>query len=151
MATHLKPGDPAPDFSGKDAAGNTHRLKDYRGRKLLLYFYPEDDTPACTAQACNLRDHYTGLLEAGYAVLGVSHNSGKDHAAFAGKYNLPFPLLADEDRTIIEAYGVWGEKNLYGRKYIGLHRTTFIINEEGLITRILLRPKTKAHAEEIMR
>lgn len=151
MATHLQAGQKAPAFSGKDQHGNKVSLGDFKGRKVVLYFYPEDDTPGCTAQACNLRDHYTELQRQGYAVVGVSPNDVASHQKFAGKYSLPFPLLADPQHTIIDKYGVWGEKNLYGRKFMGLHRTTFLIDEKGVIERVILRPKTKVHTEEILR
>lgn len=151
MATHLQAGQKAPAFSGKDQNGNKVSLSDFKGQKVVLYFYPEDDTPACTVQACNLRDNYSELQQQGYAVIGVSPNDVDSHQKFAGKYSLPFPLLADPKHTIIEKYGVWGEKNLYGRKFMGLHRTTFLINEKGVIERIILRPKTRVHTEEILK
>lgn len=151
MATHLQAGQKAPAFSGKDQNGNKVSLSDFKGQKVVLYFYPEDDTPACTVQACNLRDNYTELQQQGYAVIGVSPNDVASHQKFADKYALPFPLLADPQHTIIEKYGVWGEKNLYGRKYMGLHRTTFLIDEKGIIERVILRPKTKVHTEEILK
>lgn len=151
MATHLQAGQKAPAFSGKDQNGNKVSLSDLKGQKVVLYFYPEDDTPACTAQACNLRDNYSDLQQKGYAVIGVSPNDAASHQKFAEKYSLPFPLLADPKHSIIEKYGVWGEKNLYGRKYMGLHRTTFLIDEKGVIERVFLRPKTKVHTEEILR
>lgn len=151
MATHLQAGQKAPAFSAKDQRGNKVSLSDYKGKKVVLYFYPEDDTPACTAQACNLRDHYSTLQQAGFEILGVSPNDEASHDKFAGKYDLPFALLADPGHKIIEKYGVWGEKNLYGRKYMGLHRTTFVIDEKGVIQKIILRPKTKVHAEEILK
>ena len=151
MATHLQAGGKAPAFSGKDQHGNKVSLSDFKGQKVVLYFYPEDDTPGCTAQACNLRDNYSELQGQGYAVIGVSPNDVASHGKFAEKYSLPFPLIADPQHTIIEKYGVWGEKNLYGRKFMGLHRTTFLIDEKGVIERIILRPKTKVHTEEILR
>jgi len=151
MATHLTAGMKAPSFSGKDQNGNKVSLADFKGQKVVLYFYPEDDTPACTTQSCNLRDNYAGLQKAGYAVIGISPNDVASHQKFAGKYSLPFPLIADTDHVIINKYGVWGEKNLYGRKYMGLHRTTFIIDEKGVIEKIFLRPRTKIHAEEILK
>jgi peroxiredoxin Q/BCP len=151
MATHLQAGQKAPAFSGKDQHGNKVSLSDFKGQKVVLYFYPEDDTPACTAQACNLRDNYAELQQQDYAVIGVSPNDAASHQKFADKYSLPFPLLADAQHTIIDKYGVWGEKNLYGRKFMGLHRTTFLINEKGVIERVILRPKTKVHTEEILR
>lgn len=149
MATHLKTGDKAPEFSGKDQNGINVSLKDFSGKKVVLYFYPQDDTPACTAQACNLRDNFSALKAQGFDIIGISPDDVQSHQQFKNKYQLPFTLISDPERTIIEQYGVWGEKNLYGRKYVGLHRTTFIIDENGFITKIIKRPKTKAHAEEI--
>lgn len=151
MATHLQAGQKAPAFSGKDQKGNKVSLSDFKGQKVVLYFYPEDDTPACTVQACNLRDNYGALQQQGYAVIGVSPNDVASHQKFAAKYDLPFPLLADPEHKIIDQYGVWGEKNLYGRKFMGLLRTTFLIDEKGVIERIIGRPKTKVHTEEILR
>ena len=151
MATHLQAGQKAPEFTGTDENGKTISLKDFRGKKLVLYFYPEDDTPTCTVQACNLRDNYSALTGAGFVVLGISPNDAKSHQKFSEKFNLPFTLIADPEHKIIDKYGVWGEKNLYGRKYDGLHRTTFVIDEKGLIQKIILRPKNKAHAEEILK
>ncbi|HZH00398.1 MAG TPA: thioredoxin-dependent thiol peroxidase [Flavisolibacter sp.] len=151
MATHLEPGQPAPAFSGKDQNGNTIALKDLKGKKVVLYFYPQDDTPACTTQACNLRDNFQVLQKEGYVIIGISPDDMASHKKFEEKYRLPFPLLADPQHKIIEKYGVWGEKNLYGRKYMGLHRTTFVIDEKGRIIKILKKPKTKAHAEEILK
>ena len=151
MATHLQVGDKAPQFSGKDESGNTISLKDLKGEKVVLYFYPEDDTPACTTQACNLRDNYSTLQKEGYTIIGISPNDEASHQKFKAKYNLPFTLIADGKHTIINKYGVWGEKNLYGRKYMGLHRTTFVIDEKGIIQKILKKPRTKVHAEEILK
>ena len=151
MATHLQIGDKAPQFSGKDEAGNTVSLKDLKGKKVVLYFYPEDDTPACTTQACNLRDNYATLQKEGYTIIGISPNDEASHQKFKEKYSLPFTLIADGKHTIINKYGVWGEKNLYGRKYMGLHRTTFVIDENGVIQKILKKPRTKVHAEEILK
>lgn len=151
MATQLQAGQQAPDFSGTDADGNPVSLSDYKGRKVILYFYPEDDTPTCTVQACNLRDNYEALQKAGYAVIGISPNDEKSHRKFKTKFNLPFTLIADPERRIIDQYGVWGEKNLYGRNYLGLHRTTFVIDENGMIEKIILRPRSKVHAEEILK
>jgi thioredoxin-dependent peroxiredoxin len=151
MATHLKVGDKAPAFSGKNQDGKIVSLKDYKGSKIVLFFYPADDTPACTTQACNLRDNFKLLQKEGYHIIGVSPDDVESHMKFKLKYSLPFPLIADPQLKIIEKYGVWGEKNLYGRKYMGLHRTTFIINEKGFIEKILLRPRTKIHAEEILK
>jgi peroxiredoxin Q/BCP len=151
MATHLQVGDKAPLFSGKNEEGNRVTLKDLRGRKVVLYFYPEDDTPTCTTQACNLRDNYAVLKKAGYEVIGISPNDERSHQKFKTKFNLPFTLVADPERRIIEKYGVWGEKTLYGRTYQGLHRTTFVIDEKGLIEKIILRPRSKVHAEELLK
>lgn len=151
MATHLKEGDKAPAFSGIDQDGNKISLADLKGRKVVLYFYPEDDTPTCTVQACNLRDNYSLLKEKGFVVIGVSPDDETKHQKFREKFCLPFTLLTDSQHKIIEKYGVWGEKNLYGRKYMGLHRTTFVIDEKGVIKKIFLRPKNKAHAEEILK
>ncbi len=150
MATHLNVGDKAPEFSGIDQNGITVSLKDYRGKKVVLYFYPQDDTPACTAQACNLRDNFSSLKAQGYEIIGVSPDDAESHQKFKNKYQLPFTLIADPDHKIIEAYGVWGERNLYGRKFMGLNRTTFVIDENGVIEKIMKRPNTKAHAEEII-
>ena len=151
MATHLEPGQKAPAFTAEDSNGNVVSLKDFLGRKVVIYFYPEDDTPTCTVQACNLRDNYKELENAGYVVLGVSPNNVESHQKFAFKYSLPFTLLADPGHKVISKYGVWGEKNLYGRKYMGLHRTTFVVDEKGFIQKILKKPKSKTHAEEIMK
>ncbi len=149
--THLKEGDKAPEFSAKDQQGGKISLKDFTGKKVVLYFYPEDDTPACTTQACNLRDNYALLQQHGYALLGVSPNDEESHRKFREKFSLPFPLLADPGHAVIEKYGVWGEKNLYGRTYQGLHRTTFLIDEKGIIRKIFLRPRNKQHAEDIVK
>lgn len=151
MATHLQEGQKAPAFAGTGQDGKKISLRDLKGQKVVLYFYPEDDTPTCTVQACNLRDNYRRLQEQGFVVIGVSPNDETDHRKFREKFNLPFPLLADPKHQIISTYGVWGEKNLYGRKYAGLHRTTFVIDEKGIIKKIFLRPKSKAHAEEILK
>ena len=148
--THLNEREKAPAFKGKDQNGKTVSLEDFKGKKVVLYFYPEDDTPTCTIEACNLRDHYTLLQKAGLVVLGVSPDEGRKHKKFEEKYQLPFTLIEDPDKKIIEKYGVWGEKNLYGRKYMGLHRTTFIINEKGIIEKIFKKPKSKIHSQEIL-
>ena len=150
MATHLKEGQKAPQFTGVDQDGNKVSLADYKGKKIALYFYPEDDTPTCTVQACNLRDRYDLLNKEGFTVIGVSPDDPEKHQKFREKFDLPFTLLSDPKHIIINKYGVWGEKNLYGRKYMGLHRTSFVIDEKGVIRKIFLRPKNKAHAEEIM-
>ncbi len=143
-------GDAAPAFEAVDQSRKTHRLSDYSGRKVALFFYPKDDTPVCTKQACNLRDNYVALQRHGVVVLGVSPDDVASHDEFAGKFDLPFPLLADPSRTILESYGVWGEKNLYGRKFMGVKRTTFLIAEDGTIRKVFRRPKVRAHAEEIL-
>jgi thioredoxin-dependent peroxiredoxin len=149
--TNLQEGDKAPAFTGKDAGGNKISLADYKGKKLVLYFYPQDDTPTCTVQACNLRDNDALLRAAGFSIIGVSPDDEKAHQKFEAKFGLPFPLIADPDHKIIERYGVWGEKQLYGRKYMGLNRTTFLIDEKGVIRKIFLKPKSKQHAEEILK
>ena len=149
--THLAEGEKAPDFKAKDQNGNVVSLKDFIGKKVVLYFYPEDDTPTCTIEACNLRDNYSALKKAGLVVLGVSPDDKKKHKKFEEKYNLPFTLLEDPDKKIIDKYGVWGEKNMYGRKYMGLLRTTFLIDEKGVIIKIFKKPKSKIHSEEILK
>lgn len=141
----------APAFKGKDQNGKTVSLADFKGKKLVLYFYPEDDTPTCTIQACNLRDNYGLLKHNGFEVVGISPDEEKKHKKFENKYELPFTLIADPTHKIINQYGVWGEKQLYGRKYMGLHRTTFLIDEKGIIRKVFLRPKNKQHAEEILK
>lgn len=151
MATHLHEGDKAPAFTGTDQDGNKVSLAQFKGKKLVLYFYPEDDTPTCTVQACNLRDNFADLEKAGYEVVGVSPDEPGSHRKFRAKFQLPFTLLSDPEHKIIDRYGVWGEKTLYGRRYKGLHRTTFIINEKGIIEKIFLRPRNKMHAEEILK
>ena len=145
-------GEKAPDYLGTNEAGKEIRLSDYKGKKVVLYFYPKDMTSGCTAQACNLRDHYGELQQAGYEVIGVSINDAKSHQKFIEKNQLPFTLIADTDHRLTEAFGAWGEKSMYGRKYMGTFRTTFIINEEGIIERILLpkEVKTKDHAAQIL-
>jgi thioredoxin-dependent peroxiredoxin len=147
----LKEGDKAPLFSGKDQDGKKISLADFKGKKVVLYFYPEDDTPTCTIQACNLRDNYSNLRKNGLVVIGVSPDDEKKHKKFEAKFNLPFILLADPAHAIIDKYGVWGEKKLYGREYMGIHRTTFLIDEKGVVRKIFLRPKNKQHAEEILK
>ena len=149
--TTLKEGDKAPAFSGNDQNGQKVALADYKGRKLVLYFYPQDDTPTCTQQACNLRDNFRLLKKEGFSILGVSPDDVKSHKKFETKFDLPFPLVADPEHKIIDKYGVWGEKQLYGRKYLGLHRTTFLIDEKGVIRKIFLKPRSKQHAEEIVK
>jgi peroxiredoxin Q/BCP len=144
-------GTKAPAFTGKDQDGNQVSLKDYKGKRVVLYFYPEDDTPTCTVQACNLRDNYGVLRKAGLEIIGISPNEEKEHKKFQQKFSLPFSLVADPTHTIIHNYGVWGEKQLYGRKYLGLFRTTFLIDEKGMIRKVFTRPKNKTHAEEILK
>lgn len=148
--TTLKEGDKAPAFKSKDQNGKPVSLADYKGKKVVLYFYPEDDTPTCTVQACNLRDNFSVLKKQGFTVLGVSPDEEKKHKKFETKYNLPFTLITDPEHTIIDAYGVWGEKQMYGRTYMGLHRTTFLIDEKGIVKKIFLKPKSKQHTEEIL-
>jgi peroxiredoxin Q/BCP len=148
--TTLKEGDKAPAFKSKDQNGNPVSLADYKGKKVVLYFYPEDDTPTCTVQACNLRDNFSLLKKQGFTVLGVSPDEEKKHKKFETKYNLPFTLITDPEHKIIDAYGVWGEKQMYGRTYMGLHRTTFLIDEKGIVKKIFLKPKSKQHTEEIL-
>ena len=147
----LQIGDKAPDFKAKDQNNKTIELKNFKGKKVVLYFYPEDDTPTCTIQACNLRDNYNLLKKEGFEVVGVSPNDSNSHKKFEQKFQLPFTLLEDPQHKIIDKYGVWGEKNLYGRKYMGLHRTTFLIDERGIIKKIFLKPTNKKHAEQIVK
>jgi peroxiredoxin Q/BCP len=149
--THLKEGDKAPVFKGKDQSGKELTLTDLKGKKVILYFYPKDMTPGCTAQACNLRDNYDALLKKGYAVVGVSIDGEKSHQKFAEKYDLPFPLLADDNKEIVTQYGVFGEKQMMGKIYDGVYRTTFLINENGVIDKIIKKPDTKNHTEEILK
>ncbi|WP_028526282.1 thioredoxin-dependent thiol peroxidase [Runella limosa] len=146
----LQVGDKAPSIEAKDQDGNSIKLSDFQGKKIVIYFYPKDSTPACTAQACSLRDNYEALLAKGFAVLGVSVDDEKSHKKFANKYSLPFPLLADPDHNIVEAFGVWGEKMLYGRKYMGTIRTTFIIDEAGVIQEVISKIDTKNHAAQVL-
>ena len=150
MATHLKEGEKAPTFTGIDQDGNKISLSDFKGQKVALFFYPEDDTPTCTIQACNLRDNYGLLKSNGFEVIGISPDDEKSHKKFEKKFSLPFKLIADPAHKILDKYGVWGEKQMFGNHYMGVHRTTFVINEKGIIEKILLRPKNKAHAEEII-
>jgi thioredoxin-dependent peroxiredoxin len=148
--TPLTEGNKAPAFKGKDQDGNPVSLSDFKGKKIILYFYPEDDTPTCTVQACNFRDNFALLKKKGFVVLGISPDEEKKHKKFEHKYGLPFTLVADPGHAIIDKYGVWGEKQLYGRKYMGLHRTTFLIDEKGVIRKIFLKPKSNRHTEEIL-
>ncbi|MCZ8169963.1 peroxiredoxin Q/BCP [Flavobacterium fontis] len=148
--TTLKKGDAAPLFSGKDQDGNVHTLADYKGKKLVVFFYPKANTPGCTAEACDLRDNYARFEAQNYALLGVSADSAKAQASFKNKYEFPFPLLADEDKSVIQAFGVWGPKKFMGKEYDGIHRTTFVINEAGVIDDVITEVKTKAHAAQIL-
>ncbi len=147
------PGDKVDDLLGLDAEGREVRLSDYPGKKIALYFYPKDNTPGCTAEACSLRDGYESLLAAGYQVIGVSVDSAASHQKFAAKHNLPFPLIADTDHRLVEEMGVWGEKSMCGRKYMGTFRTTFIIGPDATVLQVLgpKQVKTKEHAEQILK
>ncbi|RPA67171.1 thioredoxin-dependent thiol peroxidase [Cyclobacteriaceae bacterium YHN15] len=147
----LEVGKKAPEFEAKDQNGNLVKLSDFKGKKVVLYFYPKDNTPGCTAQACNLRDNHEALQKAGYVVLGVSSDSEKSHQKFIEKQNLPFTLLADEDLKVHEAYGTWVEKSMYGRKYMGTARTTFIIDENGNLSEIIEKVNTKEHTNQILK
>jgi len=146
----LKEGDKVPEFTSKDQDGETVSLSDYKGKKLILFFYPRANTPGCTDEACNLRDHYTELKNRGYELLGVSADSAKKQSNFKKKFNLPFPLLADEDKSVINTFGVWGLKKFMGREFDGIHRMTFIIDEKGVVERVISKVKTKDHAAQIM-
>ena len=147
---HLKIGDHAPNFSGIDQNDKITTLLDFKGKKLAIYFYPKDNTPGCTVQACNLRDNYEVIEKAGIKILGISADSIVSHQKFADKFSLPFPLISDEDRTIIDLFGVWGPKKFMGKEYDGIHRTTFLINENQQIVGIIEKPKTKDHSTEIL-
>ncbi len=146
----LKVGDKAPDFKVNDQDGNSISSKDYKGKKWVVFFYPKANTPGCTAEACNLRDNYKELQNEGYELLGVSADSEKRQKNFREKYNFPFPLLADENKEVINAFGVWGPKKFMGREFDGIHRKTFIIDENGIITRVIDKVKTKDHAAQIL-
>lgn len=148
--TSLKKGDKSPKFQSKDQNGNTIKLSDYSGKKLVLFFYPKASTPGCTLEACNLRDNYHAFLAKGYDVLGVSADNAKAQQKFIEKYELPFPLLADEEKEVIKAFGVWGPKKFMGKEYDGIHRTTFIISENGIIEDVISKVKTKDHAAQIL-
>ncbi len=149
--TTLKVGDKAPNFQAKDQDGNTISLNDYKGKKLVLFFYPKASTPGCTVEACNLRDNYERFQSLGYDILGVSADSAKRQSNFKNKYDFPYPLLADEDKSVINAFGVWGPKKFMGREYDGIHRTTFVINENGEIEDVITKVKTKAHTDQILK
>lgn len=146
----LQVGDKAPDFTVNDQDGNPVKLSDFTGKKVILYFYPKDSTPGCTAQACNLRDNYEELQKQGYVVLGISKDTEKSHQKFIEKQNLPFPLLADTELEVHNLYGTWGEKKMYGKTYMGTKRTTFVIDEEGKIEEIIEKVKTKDHTAQIL-
>lgn len=146
----LQPGDKVPEFTVKDQDGNTVSPADYLGKKWIVFFYPKASTPGCTAEACNLRDNYQELKGKGYELLGVSADSEKRQSNFKNKYNFPFPLLADVDKKVIEAFGVWGPKKFMGRTYDGIHRKSFIIDEEGKVERVIEKVKTKDHASQIL-
>lgn len=148
--THLKEGSKAPAFTSIDQNGNRISLKDFIGKKVVLYFYPHDNTPTCTTQACNLRDNYSDFLRQGFEVIGISTDNVKSHKKFETKFNLPFPLVADEDKKIHIKYGVWGEKKFMGRTFDGTHRTTFLIDEKGIIKKIIEKPVSKTHAQQVL-
>ncbi|MCS6896086.1 MAG: thioredoxin-dependent thiol peroxidase [Bacteroidia bacterium] len=150
MSNLLPKGSVAPDFTGIDQNGRSIRLSELRGKKVIIYFYPKDDTPGCTKEACNLRDNYEKLQAAGYVVLGISADDVESHKHFAEKYHLPFPLIADTEKTIIKAYGAWGVKKMYGKAYEGIQRITYIIDEDGRISDVITKVKTDAHAEQIL-
>ncbi len=147
---HLKIGDKAPEFSALDQVGNVLSLSDFEGKRVVIYFYPKDDTPGCTAQACNIRDNYEALQNEDIIILGVSADGEKKHQKFIAKYELPFSLIADEEKELINLYGVWGEKKFMGRIYDGIHRTTFLLDEHHSIIGIIEKPKTKDHTREIL-
>jgi peroxiredoxin Q/BCP len=146
----LKIGDKAPAFHAADQDGNPVSLEDFKGKKLVLYFYPKDDTPGCTTEACNLRDNYGLLLDKGYRIIGVSADNDQSHKKFIAKYVLPFPLIPDKEKKILKAYGAWGKKKLYGKEYEGILRTTYIISENGIIERVFSQVDTKNHTEQIL-
>ncbi len=148
--SNLKPGDKAPDFNGNDQQGKLISLNNFKGKKLVLYFYPKDDTPGCTAEACNLRDNYSTLIKKGYAIIGISADNEKSHQKFVEKFKLPFSLIADTDKQIIKAYGVWGPKKFMGREFDGILRTTFVIDENGVIEKIFSKVDTKNHTSQII-
>ena len=147
----LTAGMKAPEFKGTDQHGREVKLSDFAGKKLVLYFYPKDNTPGCTAEACNLRDNYKELLDKGFAVIGISADSEKSHLGFAKKYSLPFSLIADTTKKIMDDYGVWREKSLYGKTFLGVIRTTFIIDEKGIIEKIIEKVQTSEHSEQIFK
>lgn len=146
----LKEGDKAPEFTAKDQNGNTVSLADFLGKNLILYFYPKDDTPGCTAEACNFRDNYQSLAQQGYQVIGISTDDEKSHKKFESKYALPFPLIADPEKEIVARYGVWVEKNMYGKLYMGTARTTFLIDQNGIIQKIIEKVDTKNSSQQVL-
>jgi peroxiredoxin Q/BCP len=148
--THLKIGDEAPNFKGTDQNGSIVRLEDFKGKKLVLYFYPKDSTPGCTAEACNLRDNYQMLMDKGFAIVGISADTETSHKKFSEKNNLPFSLIADTTKEIIKSYGVWGEKKFMGKTFDGIHRVTFIISEKGIVEYIFEKVDTKNHTSQIL-
>lgn len=145
-----KEGDKAPDFTAKDQNGNTVSLSDFRGKNVILYFYPQDNTPTCTNEACNFRDNYQSLLSKGFSVIGVSPDTEKSHKKFETKFNLPFPLIADPDRKIVEQYGLWAEKMMFGRKYMGVLRTTFVIDPKGKILKVIDKVESKNASQQVL-
>jgi peroxiredoxin Q/BCP len=145
----IKEGSKAPLFEGIDQDGKTIKLSDFAGKKVILYFYPKDNTPGCTAEACNLRDNYNDLLKKGFVVIGVSPDSEKSHKGFISKYDLPFPLIADTSKKILNDYGVWGEKKMYGKSYMGVIRTTFVIDEKGIVEKVITKVETGDHTKQI--
>jgi len=147
---HLKIGDQAPAFISKDQNGNEVKLSDYKGQRFVLYFYPKDNTPGCTTQACNIRDNYSSIKESKINIFGVSADTEQKHVKFIEKFDLPFPLLADVDHDLLNLYGVWGEKKFMGRTFDGIHRTTFVMDESHTIVGIIEKPKNKAHSDEIL-
>jgi peroxiredoxin Q/BCP len=149
--TSIKKGDQAPNFSALDQDGNKHSLSDYKGKKLVIFFYPKANTPGCTAEACDLRDNFARFEAGNYALLGVSADNAKAQSNFKNKYEFPFPLLADEDKSVIQAFGVWGPKKFMGKEYDGIHRTTFIIDENSIIEEVITEVKTKSHASQILK
>jgi peroxiredoxin Q/BCP len=148
--TELAEGSEAPVFEGVDQNGKKISLSDFKGKKVILYFYPKDDTPGCTAQACNLRDNYEELIDKGFEVVGISTDDVKSHKKFEGKYQLPFPLIADEERKIVDLYSVWGEKKFMGKTFMGTHRTTFLIDEAAKIKKIITKPDTKNQTQQVL-
>ena len=149
--TSIKKGDQAPNFSALDQNGNKHSLGDYKGKKLIIFFYPKANTPGCTAEACDLRDNFPRFEAGNYALLGVSADNAKAQSNFKNKYEFPFPLLADEDKSVIQAFGVWGPKKFMGKEYDGIHRTTFVIDENSVIEEVITEVKTKSHASQILK